>query len=95
VRHCFVREEGDRLIFCQGVPARWLKDEALVSFGPAPTTFGTLTLELIPNGKHVRVAWDARWHAESPPGIEVRLPGYTPLLVQPGQTSVELYKENR
>ncbi|MDH3980200.1 MAG: hypothetical protein OEU91_06775 [Gammaproteobacteria bacterium] len=93
VRHCFLYEEGDSLILCQGVPARWLKGDAVVSFGPAPTAFGTLTLELIPAGSQIRVAWDASWHKESPPRIEVRLPGFRPVIVQSGQTSVEVSKE--
>ncbi len=93
VRHCFVREEGDNLILCQGVPARWLKGDAVVSFGPAPTAFGMLTLELVPVGRQIKVAWDAEWHSGLPPRIEVRLPGFPPMMVQPGQTSVELSKE--
>ena len=93
VRHCFLREEGDNLILCQGVPARWLEGDAGVSFGPAPTTFGTLTLELIPAGSQVKVAWDALWHTETPPCIEVRLPGFRPVIVQPGQTFVLLDKQ--
>ena len=93
LRHCFVREEGDSLILCQGVTARWLEDDTVVSFGPAPTAFGTLTLELIPTGNQIKVAWDASWHTESPPRIEVRLPGFRPVTMQPGQTSLVLDKE--
>ncbi len=93
VRNCFLREENDSLILCQGVPARWFKGDAVVSFGPAPTAFGTLTLELIPADSHIKVSWDASWHTELPPRIEVRLPGFPPMIVQPGQTSVELSKE--
>ncbi len=92
VRHCFVREEGEGLILCQGVPERWLKGGEVASFGPAPTAFGTLTLELVPGDRHIRVNWEAEWHNSAPP-IEVRLPGFRPVAVQPGQSSVELHKE--
>jgi hypothetical protein len=91
VRHCFVREEGDRLILCQGVPARWLTG-AGAGFGPAPTAFGTLTLEITPGEQHIRVNWEADWH-DTAPSIEVRLPGFRAVMVPPGQTSVELSKE--
>ncbi|MEA3274641.1 MAG: hypothetical protein U9Q81_04965 [Pseudomonadota bacterium] len=92
VRHLFLREEGDRLILCQGVPARWLEGDAVVSLGPAPTAFGTLTLELVSAGSGVKVAWDAKWHTESPPRIEVRLPGFHPVSAAGGAVSVELQK---
>jgi glycosyltransferase involved in cell wall biosynthesis len=46
VRKALVREEGDRLILAGGMPRRWLQGEGRVSFGPAPTRFGTISLEL-------------------------------------------------
>ncbi|VAW74803.1 Discoidin domain protein [hydrothermal vent metagenome] len=93
LRHCFVREEGDRLILCQGIPGRWLTGDG-VSFGPAPTAFGTMTLEITCDEQHIRVNWEADWHDTAPP-IEVRLPGFRAVMVQPGQTSVELSREQR
>ncbi len=91
VRHLFLREEGDRLILCQGVPARWLEGDAVVSFGPASTAFGTLALELIPADNHVKVAWEAEWH-DAAPAIEVRLPGLRSVSVPAGTAFVELEK---
>ncbi len=49
LRNCFVREEGERLILCAGVPARWLDQHEPVSFGPAPTAFGAVTVSIAPD----------------------------------------------
>lgn len=74
VRNCFVREEGERLILCAGIPPRWLQQEQPIRFGPAPTRFGTLDITVQPNpGGTPEVTWDGRWH-NGEPEIEVRLP---------------------
>ena len=39
LRNLFLREEGNRLILCQGVLLRWLESGGTVRFGPAPTAF--------------------------------------------------------
>lgn len=78
VRNCFVREEGDRLILCAGVPARWLEQDQPIRFGPAPTGFGPVTVSIQPNpGGEPKVTWEGDWHAEEPV-IEVRLPRASP-----------------
>jgi hypothetical protein len=95
VRNCFVREEGELLILGSGIPARWLEHESPVSFGPAPTEFGTVSVRIDPGdegSERLTVSWQGVWHAEAP-AIEVRLPGYRPAIASPGQTSAELVKE--
>jgi hypothetical protein len=90
LRNCFVREEEGGLILCSGIPARWLSTGEAISFGPAPTAFGTLSLQLAPlQQDRVRISWDAHWHT-APPTIELRLPGFTPLSAPPGVTSLEV-----
>lgn len=87
IRNCFVREEGDRLILCAGVPQRWLDQDKPIRFGPAPTSFGTLSLSIMPaSGRAPRVEWRGEWHRE-PPEIEIRLPGHEPLRVAAGTES--------
>ena len=92
IRNCFVREENDTLILCAGVPPRWLEGGREVRFGPAPTTFGTLTVTLTCNqaADRVTVGWHATaWHTEAPP-IKVCLPGFQPVTASAGSLSVEL-----
>jgi len=79
IRNCFVREEGDRLILCAGVPARWLDQAAPIRFGPAPTRFGPVSICITPDPGHSpRVDWQGNWHRSAPP-IEIRLPGFAPV----------------
>lgn len=92
IRNCFVREEGERLILCAGVPVRWLDHDTPARFGPAPTAYGTVSVNIIPNpGGAPRIDWHADWHHRAPP-IEIRLPGYVPVSPASGTGSVVLVK---
>ncbi|KGE02738.1 hypothetical protein [Pseudohaliea rubra] len=83
VRNCFLREEGDTLVIAGGIPERWLATGEPLAFGPAPTTFGTVTVRLShEKGGRVRVCWEPRWHRE-PPVLRVALPGYR--VCEPGE----------
>ena len=90
LRNCFVREEGERLILCAGIPARWLEQDTPIRFGPAPTAFGALSLSITPQaGTAPRIEWQGDWHRSAPP-IEIRLPGFEPLNVTPGTNAIVL-----
>ncbi|MFC1652552.1 hypothetical protein ACFL3F_02420 [Planctomycetota bacterium] len=94
IRNCFVREEGDRLILCAGIPARWLNQNTPIRFGPAPTAFGTVSLCIMPNsGNPPRVDWQGNWH-RSVPVIKIYLPGFVPVTAVPGTNSINLVKES-
>lgn len=93
IRNCFVREEGERLILGSGIPERWHEHQSPISFGPAATAFGTLSLTITPESSHcVHVAWEADWHATTP-SIEVRLPGFDSVIAEQGSLSVQLQKK--
>ena len=78
IRNCFVREENGCLILCAGIPARWLKQNTLISFGPAPTEFGTMELTITPAAdQSIRIDWRGTWHRDAPL-LEIRLPGFPP-----------------
>jgi hypothetical protein len=94
IRNCFVREEGERLILCAGVPARWLDQDTPIRFGPAPTSFGTLTIGITPvPGNPPRIDWQGDWHPAAPP-IEIRLPGFAPLAAPSGSGSATPVKRD-
>lgn len=89
IRNCFVREEGRRLILASGIPQPWLGERRTLSFGPAPTSFGTISLSIRSERNRILVYWEGTWHTE-PQCIEVRVPGFDPVVARPDQNSVEL-----
>ena len=82
IRNCFLREEGERLILASGIPNEWLEQAAPLSFGPAPTPWGDVTVTIEPSREQVNVRWQGVWRAAAPP-VEVWLPGH-PRTIAPG-----------
>ncbi len=75
-RNCFVREEGlDRLVLCSGLPPAWYEQPATLSFGPAPTSCGPVSISVRIEEQAIAVSWSGQWRTAAP-SIEVRLPGY-------------------
>ncbi|MEN6497312.1 MAG: hypothetical protein ABFD16_23695 [Thermoguttaceae bacterium] len=74
IRNAFVREEGNRLIVASGIPSVWLDAGAPLLFGPAPTPWGDVIIQVKPQGDQVSVSWEGTWRGTIPP-IEVRLVG--------------------
>ena len=75
IRNCFVREEKDRLILASAIAPQWMKPGQPLRFGPAPTRFGKISIEIVPGeGDKVKVSWRGQWHGEAP-RIEVRMNG--------------------
>lgn len=94
IRNCFVREEGQHLVLCGGVPQRWLAPDAPIYFGPAPTSFGSISIEITTSAEEgVVVKWQADWHNGSVPVMEVALPGYQTETTQAVAGSVTLSKQ--
>ncbi|MGZ9127491.1 MAG: hypothetical protein ACXW4Z_06925 [Candidatus Binatia bacterium] len=95
IRNCFLREEGDTLIMGEGIFPTWLSAKETLSFGPAPTAFGIVSMTVEPEqaaySEAVKVSWQVVWHRQ-PSRIEVRLPGFVPTPVLPGETSACLVK---
>lgn len=87
MRALFLREEGDRLILCQGIDPAWL--DAPLSFGPAPTRFGKVTVNVRPDDGGPQVTWHGGWHGAAPE-VEVRLPGHVPARTGGGTEQVRL-----
>jgi hypothetical protein len=93
LRNCFVREEGERLILCAGIPARWLDHNTPIRFGPAPTAFGSISISITADsGNPLRVEWHGDWHRSAPP-IEIRLSGFEPVNVAAGTDATVLVRK--
>lgn len=90
VRNTIVREEGNRLILGAGVPARWLRPGSRIELGPAPTIFGTVSIEIqVPESRAAVVSWHGDWHRK-PAALELRLPDAAPLLCDAADGRAEL-----
>jgi hypothetical protein len=89
MRNGFVREEGNGLILGSGIDPEWLNQPEPLRFGPAPTPFGPLTIEVRPHDSHIEVEWSADWR-EAAPEIEIRLPGLDCVRGKPDQPNVRL-----
>ncbi|MFA5005114.1 MAG: GtrA family protein [Candidatus Omnitrophota bacterium] len=88
IRNCFVREEGNRLIICSGIPQVWLDKNQTISFGPAPTSFGDIQISIKPQGENILVQWRGTWFAQEPP-IDIQLPGFKSVRIPPATNSFE------
>lgn len=89
VRNCFVREEEShgRLIIASGIVRDWLQPGKTLRFGPAPTTWGNIDIDIEPAPDGIHVRWHATWRSE-PPIIEIRLPDHAPRIASPGDREV-------
>jgi len=94
LRNCFVREEGNRLILCSGIPQIWLDKKQTITFGPAPTSFGDIQISIIPQGQNILIEWQGRWFTKEPP-IDIQLPGFKKVGVSPATNSLELKYEDQ
>jgi hypothetical protein len=68
VRNAFVREEGGGLVLAAGVLPEWVGEER-ARFGPAPTPWGPVTVEVVPAGEGWRVLWQGQWRGAPPPVV--------------------------
>lgn len=90
LRNALVREEGDRLIVGSGVPKRWLRPGNRIEFGPAPTVFGPISLDIrITETNTAIVAWHGAWH-RMPGAIELRLPDAAALACDAADVAAEV-----
>lgn len=87
LRNCFVREEpaANRLILASGIFCDWVASSTRLSFGPAPTPWGSIKVDIQGDASHTEVAWQADWFGAAPE-IEVRLRGHEPAIAARGDT---------
>jgi hypothetical protein len=87
LRNCFVREEGDALMLCQGVSSAWLDSETAFGVENAPTQFGSVTVSV----ESRTVRWKAQWHTP-PREVIIALPGSPSPSVFPGNLTHGVYE---
>ena len=60
-----------------------------MSFGPAPTSFGVISITIQPRGNNILVGWNGEWLSKEP-SIDIHLPGFVNKRAGPGSASIEL-----
>jgi hypothetical protein len=74
-RNAFVREEQDTLIFGSGLFHEWLDAHEPMRFGPSPTPWGIVSVEVLPaSNQRWKIRVDAHWRG-SPPAMIAAIPG--------------------
>lgn len=94
MRNCLVREERGtgterKLVLCGGIPPRLLQRPFTITFGPAPTPWGDITLRVDHSGERTEVSWEGGWF-DKPPPVEVRFPGASPVVPCSDEQRVEV-----
>jgi hypothetical protein len=90
----FVMEQGEKFIIGAGVFPDWLAKENEITIGPVTTSRGVMRVKLYANTNNITVEWEGRWHAATPE-IEVKLPGYEPVIVNKNKTSIKIERKVR
>ena len=92
IRNCFVREEGEGLIFCSGIPQVWLDMKQTISFGWAPTSFGDIRISIKPQDENILIEWQGHWFNKEP-AIDIQMAGFKKIRIIPGTNSLEMKVE--
>ena len=87
IRNCFVREEAGELILCSGIPNFWITEGKGAALGPTLTSFGPIKVLIKTKDGKIKIQWSGDWRHGKEPAIEIRLPGYAPVQVKPGENS--------
>ena len=93
IRNLFLREEGDRLFIATGIFPEWLAKNASITFGPGPTSFGDVSVSVMPGEQQIEVRWEGTWR-KKPKEIVVHLPGYASVTQGPDDSSVVISRES-
>ncbi len=88
VRNCFVAEQGEKLLLCQGILPEFFENTDQFSFGPAPTLFGPVSVKIKKeNADQFTVLWEGSWFSGEP-SIEVGFCGKERVRAVSGQNSI-------
>ncbi|MBN2062148.1 MAG: hypothetical protein JW882_17215 [Deltaproteobacteria bacterium] len=93
MRNLFLREEDDRLFIAAGILPEWLAGNEHIAFGPGPTSFGDVSVSVIPGEQQIEVRWEGTWRTK-PKEIVVHLPGYDPVTPGPHDNSVMISRKS-
>ncbi|MCB2184201.1 MAG: hypothetical protein KQH63_19420 [Desulfobulbaceae bacterium] len=89
LRNMFIREEGESLIIGSGIFPEWLQHDCSLSFGPTPTPYGNISIEINRKEDRCVVHIIGKWR-ETPPQVCLRIPGFRHCDMNPDHSEKEL-----
>jgi hypothetical protein len=89
IRALFLREEGVRLLVGGGLFPEWLATGTELAFGPSPTAWGDVSVNITVGESGCRVMVDGTWQG-TPPEIVIALPGCRPEVIREAGGVVEV-----
>ncbi|MCF8024729.1 MAG: hypothetical protein K9J79_04510 [Desulfobacteraceae bacterium] len=92
MRSLFVREEENALVIGSGVFPQWLSGSEPLGFGPTPTPYGPVTVNITPKDGFALVEVSCNWRVRSPE-IRVSLPGFSQAVRDAGQDHTHFQME--
>ncbi len=93
VRNCFVREENNSLILCQGFCEKVITSVKEAHFGYTLTKFGSVKVSLKLLKDSIHVEWDGKWFTGEPQ-IIINIPGTQSIIAEKNQTQCDIpYKK--
>jgi hypothetical protein len=75
MRNIFIREEGSWLVIGSGIFPEWLEEKGVVAFGPTPTPYGPVRVEIHCLEEKCVLNIQAAWRGKEP-DLSVQVPGY-------------------
>ncbi len=95
MRNIFVYEEPSTqtLVIGAGLKTEWLDSGESLSFGPTRTRWGKLSISIEPMENEAKVTCDAEWFGDGPE-IEIRIPGYETIGMEPTQETTTVRRKN-
>ena len=75
IRNCFIREEQDSLVIGSGLFEEWVRPGQQLYFGPTPTRFGSVAVEIQVEKDGCRVNLQPHW-TDQAPRLAVMIPGF-------------------
>lgn len=80
-----------RLVIGSGLYREWFQQDADLSFGPALTAWGTVSVRVVQPKSSPMVVVDAHWHSQQP-RIDICIPGFEPIRNASIDSAIRLHR---
>jgi hypothetical protein len=78
IRNMFIMEEKNTLIIGRGILPDWIERKKHMAYGPTPTPFGPVSVEIDCRHENPAVKLSASWYEQEPDTVLVSFPGFRP-----------------